>query len=299
MKYDIVIAHRVCPFLSKAAIGFRDKRSMVVATAASMAAALQGLTVRLVVILDGCQEYEPIFVDAFGASKSVDLEIIYTDEIGNQATWGKQLEILYSVSDSDFVYFSEDDYIYRTDAFRAMLDFIKTAAVDFVTPLDHPDRYNGRLEKPHASYVLVSEFCHWREVYSTCLTFLARANVVARCRSVMESFCHSPEEATMWLGLTKYGVFDFRALLKAGVRYFVLRRKCGFGELMALCTWKRQGIKLITKRRRRLFSPMPSLAVHLANCSLPPNSSVLLEGYLTCEELEKVKSAELATLRRV
>ena len=164
MKYDIVIAHRVCPFLSKAAIGFRDKRSMVVATTASMAVALRGLVVRLVVILDGCPDYEDIFVDAFGFSESIDLEIVRTGAIGNQATWGKQLEILSSVSNSDLVYFSEDDYIYSADAFQAMLDFIKTTDVDFVTPLDHPDRYNERLEKIHPSYVLVSKFCRLRQL---------------------------------------------------------------------------------------------------------------------------------------
>lgn len=296
MKYDIVIAHRVCPALSKTAVGFHDKRSMVSATTATLAAALKGLKARLVVILDGCSDYDGIFTSAFGKSDSVKLEIMKTDAVGNQATWGLQLEILSRVVDSDYVYFSEDDYVYSPDAFRAMLDFARQKDVDFVTPLDHPERYNGRLEKIRPSQVRVSGERHWREVSCTCLTFLAKAGVVSESKSIMESFLHSPEEATMWLGLTKYEVFGFCAMLKAAIRHFVLRRKCRFGEVMGLCTWKRQGIKLITKPRRRLFSPIPSLAVHLSDCSLPPGAAAMLRGIVPPETEDSIRRAEIAGL---
>ncbi len=296
MKYDLVIAHRVCPALSKTAIGFTDKRAMVVATTASLVKALEGLSVRLIVILDGCRDYETIFTDAFRSYSSVKLEIVHTDAIGNQATWGKQLEFLSDIKDSEFVYFSEDDYIYRPDAFRAMLDFIKKGDVDFVSPLDHPERYNGKLEASYPVYVRVSEFCHWRETMSSCLTFMAKAKVVSESRPVMESYLHSSEEATMWLGLTKHGVFDFFTMAKVAFLHFILRRQCRFGELMGLCTWKRQGFKLLSMPRRRLFSPIPSLAVHLANCSLPPGSAALLKGHVPEDALHAIQDAESKTL---
>lgn len=296
MKYDIVIAHRVCPALSKTAVGFDDKRLMVTATTATLAAALKGLKVRLVVILDGCSDYEGIFTSTFGDSDSVDLEIVKTDATGNQATWGIQLETLSRVVDSDYVYFSEDDYVYCPEAFRAMLDFIRQQDVDFVTPLDHPDRYNGRLEKKRPSQVRISGYRHWREVSSTCLTFLAKAKVVAQSKSIMDSFRYSTEEATMWLALTKYEVFAFGSMLKNAIRHFVLRRTCGFGELMGLCAWKRQGIKLITKPRRRLFAPMPSLAVHLSNQSLPLGATAMLRGIVPQETEESIRQAEIGWL---
>lgn len=292
MKYDIVIAHRVCPALSKTAVGFADKRSMVEATTKSLKTALRDLAVRLVVILDDCREYEEIFRKEFGASQSVSLEVIHTEAIGNQATWGLQLGILSSVHDSDFVYFSEDDYIYRSDAFSVMLDFAKKHNIDFVTPLDHPDRYNAGLENPLPTCLLLSDVCHWREVFSTCLTFLGKAKSVADCRRIMESYVYSTEEATMWLGLTKHGVFDVISILKAAFKYFVLRRKCRFGELMCLCTWKRQGMKLLTHRRRRLFSPIPSLSVHLSSRSLPLGSVKLLKNVLPDEALNGIQVTE-------
>ena len=48
MKYDIVIAHRVCPALSKTAVGFDEKRSMVVATTEWVAAQITTTAVAVV-----------------------------------------------------------------------------------------------------------------------------------------------------------------------------------------------------------------------------------------------------------
>lgn len=298
MKYDLVIAHRVCPALSKVAVGFADKRTMVEATTTSMAAALDGLKVRFVVILDGCKDYQDIFERNFGFQESVSLEIIHTDSIGNQATWAKQLEILSAVNDSEFVYFSEDDYIYKPNAFRAMLDFANGNDVDFVTPLDHPDRYNGKLVQDVSAIIRISRICHWRSVESTCLTFLAKQKVVSESRRIMESYIYSTEEATMWHGLTKFEVFNFSKLLRAAFLYFVLRKKCRFGDIMGLCTWKRQGLKLLTNPRRHLFSPIPTLAVHLANCSLPLGSSHILGGVVSDKDIRKIDEFERAGLKR-
>lgn len=298
MKYDLVIAHRVCPALAKVSVGFADKKTMVEATTSSLAAALEDLRVRLVVILDGCEDYLDIFERAFGHAKNIDLEIVYTDSIGNQKTWEKQLEILSSVNDSEFVYFSEDDYIYTPNAFRAMLDFAKGHDVDFVTPLDHPDRYNGKLVHDAPAVVRISQFCHWRSVDSTCLTFLAKQKVVAASRRIMESYIYSTEEATMWHGLTKFEVFNFSKLLRAAFLYFVLRKKCRFGDIMGLCTWKRQGLKLLTNPRRHLYSPIPTLAVHLANCSLPLGSSHILGGMVSDKDIRKIDEFERAGLKR-
>ena len=208
-----------------------------------------------------------------------------------------QLDALSKVVDADYVYFSEDDYIYKPDAFRAMLDFIKRGDVDFVTPLDHPDRYSGKQEKPYPCEIRVSGFCHWRETPSSCLTFMGKTKAMAESKSIMDSFRHSSEEATLWLGLTKHGVFGFGDMIKAAFRHFILRRDCGFGELMALCTWKRQGIKLLTKPRRKLFSPIPSLAVHLASNSLPPGASDMLSSIVPRDIIDDVRRAEVNTLR--
>ena len=96
MKYDLTIAHRVCPALSASAIGFSSKLEMVKATTASLASSLRGLRVHLLVILDGCpQEYETIFEENFSCRscseadglRCVEMSILQTPSIGNQRTW--------------------------------------------------------------------------------------------------------------------------------------------------------------------------------------------------------------------
>ena len=62
MKYELAIAHRVCPALAKVAARFTDKFEMVKTTTTSLANAIKGIRVKLIVILDGCPaEYEWLY----------------------------------------------------------------------------------------------------------------------------------------------------------------------------------------------------------------------------------------------
>ena len=74
MNYDIAIAHRVSPALSKTSVGFTTKHDLVCATTRSLAEALERLDgrIRLIVILDGCPpEYEAVFRRFFPDSGAV------------------------------------------------------------------------------------------------------------------------------------------------------------------------------------------------------------------------------------
>lgn len=264
MRYELTIAHRVCPGLSKTACGFADKFSMVNACAASMYEALKGIDYRLIVILDGCgSEYEVLFPNA---------EIMRTDSIGNQATFAKQLEIL-SAAESPFVYCSEDDYLYKPEAFRAMLDFLKNGGVGgFVTPIDHPDRYNGSVTEPRTSEIRASSFCHWRECGTTCLTFMSSVESFRKCRSVFESYVKGEQDSVTWLGITQYGLFSMsvmsRSILAFSKRCF--GKDVWFGRFIPLMAWFRHNICLFFRRRHKLWSPLPSLAFHLSTNTVPP-----------------------------
>jgi hypothetical protein len=291
MKYDLTIAHRVCPGLSKTVFGFMDKESLIRETTKTLAFALAGIRVRLVVILDGCSTYRQIFEEAFSARRNDDcfaLEFIETPAIGNMATWAKQLQIL-SVANSPFVYFSEDDYLYAEDAFRAMLDFAERPGVDFVTPLDHPDRYNSSCGRSVRQMVEASPFGHWVTTGTTCLTFLAKKDVLDRTCEAMASYSRLGEECTMWLGLTKERVFNLSYLVATFI-HFLLRRQVTFGQLMPLCTWRRKGLKLLTHSRFMLWSPIPTLAVHLSTASLPLNSEKFFPDQLKAKAREAILS---------
>lgn len=276
MKYTMTIAHRVCPVLAKTAVGFNDKLEMVTASAESLAAALETIRTHLIVILDGCDNrYEETFRYLFSGKDNIYLEFINTPAIGNYETWEKQVELLSSVTDSEFVYFSEDDYIYSENAFKAMLDFLRENNADFVTPLDHPDRYLNVLPEPHAAEFLLSSYSHWRSSGTTCLTFMTRPSVVNACLSEFSVYTHGGGDIVMWLGLTKEKIFSTTVLAKA-FWLFLFRHGHPFCQVAPLATWKWHGLKLLFSKRRKLYAPIPTLAVHLCNVSLPSDCETIL-----------------------
>ena len=272
MKYALTIAHRVCPALSKTAIGFSSKVELVKAATESLAVALAkfGLPVKLHVILDGCpSEYHGIFAGQFRDARNVEVTVEGTPAIGNAATFGKQVDFLLNADDSKFVYFSEDDYLYRPGAFTAMSEMLDTDGVDFVTPLDHPDRYRDVAFENETSPIKRTSLRHWRQVPSTCLTFMTTPGILRNTHWVFDAYTRGHMDSSMWLAASKQKLFTPKALLGPGMRYL-----CGqsvpYPQLAQLCAWKWYGLKLLVSRKYHLWSPMPSLAFHLSGECMPP-----------------------------
>ena len=279
MRYELIIAHRVCPALANTAVRFTDKLEMVRVTTSSLAKALNGIRTKLIVILDGCAiEYERLFDDVFkGKMANLDYERISTPAIGNHATYAKQLELLTPFADeAEYLYFSEDDYIYREDAFLAMMDFLKSQDVDFVTPLDHPDRYANVVPGKKEVEVRVSDYCHWREVGTTCCTFMTKRDIFKKAQGRLACYGNGGCDGTLWLGLTKDGLFDFFGIAFRLLR-FLLGKDRNWAKCLAVSAWKFHGLKLLFCRRYRLWGPIPTLAVHLAAPSVPPLSKELMK----------------------
>lgn len=273
MRYDIAIAHRVCPVLAKTAAGFDDKFEMVKATTASLVQALDGLRVKLAVILDGCpKEYERLFDATFGGNTDIAYSRISTSKIGNQATYAKQHEILSDcLNDAEFLYFSEDDYLYRKCAFQAMMDFLKNPGVDFVTPLDHPDRYSHLVPESRRVEIRVSDYCHWREVGTTCCTFMLKSETFRFSSKRLAAYSKGAGDGGMWIELTKDMIFSPSATIGTMFRYLIGRRKSAEGlEFSVLAAWLHHKCRLPFGKRYHLWGPMPSLAVHLCKPSLSP-----------------------------
>ena len=135
-------------------------------------------------------------------------------------------------STSDWVYFAEDDYLYCDDAFGVMWESLKAIPkCDYITLYDHPDRYTRSDDAAGGrSHLAWAAGRHWRTVESTCMTFAARRNALARDAWAhrLGTFPRTPRDREIWrltLGLGKY-------------------------------CWKFP--------KRRLWSPMPSLATHMA-----------------------------------
>lgn len=276
----LAIAHRVCPALSAAAVGFSTKEGMVQATARSLANSLAGFVgeVRLFVILDGCPSYRAFFEDALSSARNVALSFEDTPSIGNHATYARQYEILLGQTDADYLYFSEDDYLYDSNAFAAMTDFLDQEGVDFVTPLDHPDRYNHALGNKgplRKETIRVSRHCHWRTAESSCMTFMTTRSVFDEAQALIATYGTGAMDGTMWVALTKTGVLNPLKLFPAAVAY-ALHLDRPFVFYVPLCAWKHCGLHLLTSRRFSLWQPIPTLAVHLSRLSLPLHSEDLM-----------------------
>ena len=284
MKYTLAIAHRVCPALAKTASHYTDKFEMVKATTDSLAAALKGVSTHLLVILDGCDErYEQLFDETFGegAVDAVDYERVSTPAIGNHPTYLKQFEWLDGqVNEAEFLYFSEDDYIYDHDAFRQMIEFCRVKGVDFVTPLDHPDRYSHFVAESVLSEIRVGTSRHWRTVGTSCCTFLVGRETFKRARRQIASYGYGASDGNLWHGLTKDAMFSFKYTIGMVVRYIFGHRGGPehWGDFLVLTSWLYHKWRLFFYRRYRLWGPMPSLAIHLCVPSLPPFSETLLES---------------------
>ncbi len=278
----LAIAHRICPALAQTAVGFGTKEELVRATTRSLAASLAGFdgAVRLFVILDGCPSFRDFFTEAFAPVGNVQISFEDTPSIGNQATYARQFEILLKQTDADYLYFSEDDYIYYGNAFAAMADFLNQKGVDFITPLDHPDRYNHALGNKgplRKETIRVSRHCHWRTAESSCMTFMTTRRVFAEAQALIATYGTGAMDGTMWVALTKTGVFNPVKILSAALAY-ILGLDRPFVFYMPLCAWKHSGIHLLTTRRFSLWQPIPTLAVHLSRTSLPLHSEDLLAG---------------------
>jgi hypothetical protein len=222
---------------------------------------LGGLRAKIWVLLDGCPvEYQDLFRKYFDGD---DLVLIPTPQIGNRKTFLRQVQILLEQDDAELVYFAEDDYLYRPGEFPMLTSFIQSSdAIHFVSPHDHPDYYDLDL---HAGQNRITFFghCHWRTAASTCLTFLTTRHTLRKTRRLFRSYGFRNFDSSLWLSLTKRGVF--RPL--AFCRWIFHER---FLAKVLLKTWLFGGLQILFGKRYTLWVPMPGIATHLDVTRLGP-----------------------------
>lgn len=281
MKANLCVLHRVCPALSKTAIGFPSKMEMVQATTVSLVKSLAKLDARvsLVVVFDGCDDsYVRLFENVCEAEGKglTDLFIKRTDSIGNAATWNLLVELALDMGrDAEYIFFSEDDYLFREDAFVLMLDFMNRRLGDFVSPLDHPDKYLYE-EKWENSNIVVSEFCHWRMIESTCMTFMMRRSLLPKIQRQSYMYQFNCSDAAFWQLLTQWRMKCPLTWVKAVWSLFrwVINHNYSSFYLTFIHIIRRIGLRAFFFPRYTLWSPIPTLAVHLSELSLSLRSEM-------------------------
>lgn len=261
-KYDIAIAYRIYPLVSKIPAIFADsKYELSKLCLKSFRNAIEGIKPRIWIILDKCPvEYEKLFADILDG---LDYEFIKVDGLGNGKTFKLQMDILLKQDYSENIYFAEDDYFYLPDSFKTMLNFLKSEfKTDFITPYDHPDYYNY----PIHNYIVETirfESQDWRSSGSTCMTFLTTKETLRKTYWIFNTYAYRNWDYSLWLALTRNKVtnpiFGLKSLF-TNFYYFKIFAKA----------WIYNMPQIIFGRKYYLWSPKPSLATHMDGLHLAP-----------------------------
>lgn len=249
MTIEIAIAYRVYPGISKTPLVFSDdKLALTRFGLESLNAALFGVRVSMLAILDGCPDsYVELVNELFPGP---DTTIIRPDREGNFATFRMQADWLIE-QDVETVFFAEDDYYYRANTFSKMLDFLASEGdVDFVTPYEHPDYYkhpmhnHKRQRRSHLGQ-------EWQRVSSTCLTFLTTRETLRRSWPIMSNYSRGVRDSVVWNALTRFPPSPSRA----GI---------------FLKTMRDLPRQLLTGPTYQLWCPTPGFATHLESKHIAP-----------------------------
>ena len=258
--YDLSVAYRIYPQISKRPPVFRDdKYKLAELCLKSFKNSLGSLKVKMFVLLDNCSPaYRTLFEKYF---KKEHLDFINLGGVGNYATFGLQIKILLEQNYSEVIYFAEDDYFYMPDQFEEMINFFKeNDDVDFVSPYDHLDYYTLKLHN-HPSYIKATDKRHWRTASSTCLTFLTDKSTLKDTKSVFETYTRGNLDSRLWLCITKYNPLK-------RLNFIRCLRNLQFPVIM-MGSWRYSTRQILFGRKWKLWTPMPTIAIHMESNFLP------------------------------
>ena len=116
-------------------------------------------------------------------------------------------------SDTDSIYFAEDDYIYTACAPQIIEEGLLIA--DYSSGYDHPDKYINYCdggpnpfisEGGELTRVLITKSRHWKLTNSCCMTFATSVMVLKQDYNVFLKHCSTthPHDFDMFCELTKY-----------------------------------------------------------------------------------------------
>lgn len=253
MSYDLSIAYRIYPGVSKTPLFFNnDKLKLSELWIKSLRLGLWALKAKIIVLLDNCpKEYKYLFLKYFDEN---DLEFREYDWVGNLTTFKEQIHILLEQKYSEYIYFAEDDYLYLPNCFEKALEAIKESWVDFISLYDHIDNYNLSFQKIKSGIKVFWKH-HFRENSSTCLTFLTKKEILNKSKKVFLSYCKWNYDYCLWIALTKY---NFTKLFDKKHLWLLLRAR------------RYLSFYIPFGKKYKLYTPIPSLATHLESTGIAP-----------------------------
>jgi len=136
-------------------------------------------------------------------------------KVGHGAgTFNLALDIALTYDDDEIVYFVENDYIHKGDAYKVFQEGF-TLGASFVSLYDHPDKYldPSRGGNPYCegggedTRVYLTDSCHWKITNSTTMTFAAKVSTLKRVEPILRKWTSEthPNDFQMFLELRDQG----------------------------------------------------------------------------------------------
>jgi hypothetical protein len=268
-KYDFAVAYRVYPKMGRQAIPiFKDDKFLLTRVAfKSFVQSMKGFRVKLWLLLDTCP---PAYEEFFRAQWSGDsLTIINFQNKGNGGTFQEQISILTANEVADLYCVLEDDYFYLPDCFKRIHElFLNHPEIDYVTPYDHLEYYVSRHQEMSHDVLEDTAMPVWRTVPSTTCSFITRLPALRDNTHAFRSYgrpflFNFGTDGTMWLAITKHRIYN-------PVRFLQWLKTAKYVAWSWFTAWTLCASDIIFKPRRKLWAPIPSLALHLVYSYLPP-----------------------------
>ncbi len=281
MKYDIAIAYRCYPWISKTPkYRSTDKLGMIIWWLKSMIQCLWVLNPKFFIIADWIpDEWKDKIIQSLW---KCDYEYIYTDHIWNNWTYGKQIEILLNQNDSEIVYFAEDDYLYNVydNVWRKEgIELLKNKKADFISLFDHPWYYRRYFHKYKKDFVVTKNRIRKTEV-NTCCTFMTTKTTLKNTKDAFLKYTKWCCDYPMWLMLTKINAYRFFDVDYRDKLWVPNNKKLKLsqrllknfpGESVALwMAWLYWWKHILFWKKYKLYIPVPSVCTHLESEDIAP-----------------------------
>ena len=165
-------------------------------------------TADILVMADNVSESTRKMIQQHG----VDIEHV---NVGHGAgTFNLALDIALTYDDDEVVYFVENDYIHKAEAYKVLKEGFELGA-SFVSLYDHPDKYldPSRGGNPYCegggedTRVYLSESCHWKITNSTTMTFAGKVSTLKRVEPILRKHTNTahPNDFQMFSELREQG----------------------------------------------------------------------------------------------
>lgn len=268
-KHDFAVAYRVYPRIGREALPVfgGDKFLLTRVAFKSFVRSIDPFRTKLWVLLDSCPpEYEQFFREAWPGETP---QIVNYVEKGNGGTFQEQISLLSEQSEAELCCVLEDDYFYLPDCFRRIHElFDRHPEVDYATPYDHLEYYVSAHHEMTHEVLDGTALPVWRTVPSTTCSFIGRISALRdnlrAFRAYGKPFLFNyGTDGTIWLAITKHRVFN-------PVRFAQWLPRTKYVAWSWFTAWTLCGGDILTKRRRKLWAPIPSLALHLVHSYPPP-----------------------------